>query len=200
MERFVNQFRGKGNQLPSSLASIFPQIEALWGGAMNQADFNGDGKDGNLDIGSGQRANYATFWNLIQSYGPAIASLMDNYDPTALYTANMSSSGINGIVSSGTYSASGSPNILHDFPDFPGASTTTAPIGGGASPSPAPGGGGGGGVGGGGGNPRGGPRTQGSYVHIEQHINGSLITQNGVDNLVNQAYGRSSRIADMNGY
>ncbi len=172
-EDFVNKFKGKTDQLPASLQAIFPAIEALWGGASGQADFNGDGKDGFLDIGSGKRAQWTEFWSYISQYGPQIASLMDNYSPANVYDAVAGSSSAS---MGGTYTPDGSPDILHSFPDFPGAVTTGGGSGGGGG-STGTGGGSGGGIGSGGG---GGPVRQmsGTTINVGPvHVGGGLISE-----------------------
>jgi hypothetical protein len=113
MENFVAQFRGKEQNLPADLQEAFTDIEGLWGGATNHPYFNGDGKDGFLDIGSGQRAQYSTFWGYVQQYGPEIAALMANYQTTPVYDASTNGA----VVNNGSYTPSGSPLILHNFND-----------------------------------------------------------------------------------
>jgi hypothetical protein len=111
MENFVSKFRSNVSQLPPSLQEAFPQIEQLWGGATNQRDFNNDGKDGYLDIGSGKRALWSDFWGVIQTYGQSISSLMSEYAPVDSYLAS-----INGSVSSiGSTSMGGSGGFGSPF-------------------------------------------------------------------------------------
>ena len=120
LESFVQKFRGKQKTLPQSLQAGFSDIEALWGGATNSPDFNGNGKNGQLQIGSGRTAEWTTFWQYVSAYGPAIAQLMNMYTATDLYSASL-----NGSVSSmGGYTPSGDPFLLHSFPDsgLPGGS------------------------------------------------------------------------------
>jgi len=131
MESFVQMFRNNQKVLPDSLRAGFPQIEALWGGAQNTADFNDSGKNGMLQIGSGERAEWTTFWGFISAYGPAIAQLMQQFTPTDLYAASL-----NGTTSQmGGYTPGGDPWLIHSFPDV-GSSGGA----GGAAPNVGPGG------------------------------------------------------------
>jgi len=194
MEDFVAKFRGKEDQLPASLKGVFKDISDLWGGAQGQADFNGDGKDGNLDIGSGKRANYATFWQYITGYGQQIADLMANYSPTQTYAASMQGA-VSGI---GVYTPDGNPMILHDFPDTGAPGSYSAPPSGGPAPTP-PGGGGGytQPPGGRGYNPPGGGGNQAQTViqnitNVYQNVHGNIMAQSELDRSASEGVARFS--------
>ena len=92
-EDFVNRFRGNPSQLPAYLQDAFPELEQLWGGATNKPDFNSDGKDGYLDVGSGKRDVWTKFWGAVTAYGQDVANIMQQYQPTDLYIAS-----VNGAV------------------------------------------------------------------------------------------------------
>lgn len=181
MESFVQKFRGKESQLPQGLQAVYGDIQALWGGATDQANFNHDGKDGYLDIGSGKRAKFTEFWQYVTQYGPLIAQLMDNYQDTDVYNSQNGSASMEG-----TYAPTGSPYILHDFPDYGGGYTPTGSGGSsGGSGSGTGGTGDGGGTGGkgsgnGGGNngggPHGGPVMMGA-TPIIVNVQGNLLTE-----------------------
>jgi hypothetical protein len=113
IESFVQKFRNNQKALPTELQGGFAMLEELWGGAQNQADFNGNGKNGMLQIGSGTMSEYSTFWGYVSAYGPAIAQLMAMYSPTDLYAASMNGS----VKEMGGYTPSGDPFLLHAFPD-----------------------------------------------------------------------------------
>lgn len=113
-ENFVQQFRANPSVLPQDLQDAFPEIENLWGGAVNKNYFNDDGKDGYLDIGSGERALWSKFWSYVQQYGPEISTLMASAAPTQVYNA-----AINGAVTpAGSFAPSASSAALsHGLPD-----------------------------------------------------------------------------------
>jgi hypothetical protein len=124
IESFVSKFRSNQKALPTELQAGFPMLEQLWGGAQNTADFNGNGKNGMLQIGSGTMAEWTTFAGYVSAYGPAIAQLMAMYTPTDLYAASL-----NGSVSQlGGYTPTGDPWLIHSFPD------ASLPGGGSAAP------------------------------------------------------------------
>jgi hypothetical protein len=157
IESFVAKFRQNQKQLPTELQAGFPMLESLWGGAQNTADFNGNGKNGMLQIGSGTTAAWTTFWGYVSAYGPAIAQIMAMYTPTDLYAASL-----NGSVSQlGGYTPSGDPWLLHAFPDFGTA--------GGGSQAPAV-------V-----SPPGGSRRTVSTINIYQSFGGSLIAEHAMN-------------------
>jgi hypothetical protein len=157
IESFVAKFRQNQKQLPTELQAGFPMLESLWGGAQNTADFNGNGKNGMLQIGSGTTAAWTTFWGYISAYGPAIAQIMAMYTPTDLYAASL-----NGSVSQlGGYTPSGDPWLLHAFPDFGTA--------GGGSQAPAV-------VG----TPGGSKRTV-TNINVYQQFGGSLIAESAMN-------------------
>ena len=89
IESFVQKFRNNRKALPVELQAGFPMLEELWGGAQNQADFNNNGKNGMLQIGSGTMSEWSTFWGYVSAYGPAVAQIMNMYTPTDLYAASL---------------------------------------------------------------------------------------------------------------
>jgi hypothetical protein len=110
MEQFVGKFRSNVTQLPPDLQEAFPKIEQLWGGATNQKQFNPDGKDGYLDIGSGQRALWSDFWSVVQTYGQSISSIMQEYSPVDTYLSSVNGTVTQvGSTSMGGGSGFGSP-------------------------------------------------------------------------------------------
>jgi hypothetical protein len=192
MEKFVQLFRGKTSSLPSNLRGAYSRIEQLWGGATNQPNFNHDGKDGFLDIGSGARAKWTEFWQYVTQFGPQISQLVDQYQSTDVYTSS------NGTATmSGGYTPSGSPNILHDFPDY--GVPYTAPSNPGTNP--------GGGVPPSNGDPGGapinnphpitgpvhGPRT----MVVNQFIQGNVVTENEMYRKANNHAGQASRVGTI---
>jgi hypothetical protein len=197
MESFVQKFRGKTSQLPQNLQGAFQDIEALWGGATNQANFNHDGKDGYLDIGSGKRAKFTEFWQYVTQFGPAIAQLMDQYENSNVYDSSNGSA-----MLAGSYAPTGSPYILHDFPDYGGASFSAPPSGGsggtgggdGGGALPGPGGSGGGpGNGGGTVGGRGGPGGHATNAApINVNVYGNVLTEQALTNAVDVGIARRS--------
>lgn len=196
MEDFVQSFSGKEDELPASLAGIFPQIKSLWGGATNQANFNNDGKNGNLDIGSGQTAGYGTFWGIISTYGNAIANLMHEYTPTQSYAASISGQ----VAPIANYNPTGSPDIVHQINDtsapIPMPTKTSPPVVSGGAPIVKGGYGGGNYVGGGAnGAPAVSPpdrMTQTTVVNVNNYINGSVVASRDLDNTVFTSVANSS--------
>jgi hypothetical protein len=125
MEDFVAKFRNTQKVLPQELRDGFGEMEKLWGGAQNHADFNSNGKNGMLQLGSGEMAQWTTFWQYINAYGPAVAQLMNQYTSADLYSASL-----NGTASQmGGYTPGGSPWLIHNFPDvgLPMGSSAGAP-------------------------------------------------------------------------
>lgn len=177
LEQFVSQFRGNTKVLPPDLQSAFPQIEALWGGATNQQYFNSNGKNGNLQIGSGQMALWTDFWGYVKTYGAEIAQLMQMYSASDLYSASL-----NGTASQmGSYAPSGSPWIMHDFPDV-----GSAPSGGGENAAF---------------SIAGGSSAPVTNINVYQQFGGSLIAERAMDQRVKEAIAGQLgfRFSDMNG-
>jgi hypothetical protein len=129
IENFIDKFRHNTRVLPQVLQGGFPELEKLWGGATNHPFFNDNGKNGMLQIGSGEMAEWTTFWQYVNAYGPAIAQIMDMYTATDLYAASLNGN----VTELGGYTPSGSPWLLHGFPDV-----GSGVMGGGAGPSGVP--------------------------------------------------------------
>ncbi len=166
LEQFVQKFRNNQKALPSSLQAGFAEIDKLWGGAQNQADFNANGKNGMLQIGSGEMAEWTTFWQYVSAYGPAIAQLMQMYTATDLYAASVNGS----VASMGGYTPGGDPWLLHSFPD------AGTPAGAGSMPpqqgvQSAPGG----------------SRRTPVNINVYQQFGGSLIAEAAVDRRIIEA-------------
>lgn len=164
MESFVQRFRNNQKALPSELQGGFAQIEQLWGGAQNTNDFNANGKNGMLQLGSGETAEWSTFWSYISAYGPAVAQLMALYQPTDLYSASLNGS----VAGMGGYTPGGDPWMLHSFPDAgtPDGAGSMAPqiI-----------------------SPPGGSRQTAVNINVYQQFAGSLIADSAVDRRILQA-------------
>lgn len=164
IEKFVAKFRQNQKALPTELQAGFPMLEELWGGAQDSPDFNGNGKNGMLQIGSGTMASWETFWSYVSAYGPAISQLMAMYTPTDLYAASL-----NGSVSEiGGYTPTGEPWLLHSFPDagLPAGASSQAP-----AMLSAPGG----------------SKQTVTNVNVYQSFGGSLIAENAMNTRIYKA-------------
>lgn len=168
-ESFVQMFRNNQKVLPGELRGGFANIAELWGGAQNEADFNSNGKNGMLQLGSGKMAQWTEFWGNVSAYGPAIAQLMSQFTATDLYSAS-----INGSVSElGGYTPGGDPWMIHNFPDAgspmsgPDYSAPPSVIGGAGS-----------------------SKKTLATINVYQSFGGSIIADNALDRRIFQAIER----------